>query len=647
MSSNRLFRLYSLCFAIVILCMTLLSIVIPITAQEGGFATNTPVGQDDAVANTSSVPMFATNTPEGMTPDDMTDTEVTVLSGPTDFLFNYALRFWLEADFVELVFEQIESLEAGDEDHQLAVNLLLYEMATRFPNAPTDSTQRIRMINAMLNAPVVGALDMRSIVYPFFQNAIDAHAADFIFEAEGFEFAMTPTNLDGTGNIDRLVHVTYEQNGVVLYEEYLLATANTSSSYTLLQPTYDLPAAPHGEVTSVQMEYLSDVNNDTLDELVLRVDDGQVSDRLYIIQHRNGRAVDLVDPARELRVGLLIDWAVTEEMVRAPELVVLEFQSLSEYPDWICNSEIEYTWRFERNLYRRFVDLNENFTPIDSLGCTLRNSDLFSLPPAEAIAEVESALLNYGFDAPSANRALMTLSMLYVLTGRLDDARNTAQSIFTIGDGNSWESQQATALITATNASGNTALDICEALASASEFPACDMNAVLGRLLGALELSTGDDLISQLEATGLPVLESTVVSEIGRADRIAVQFALTDTEWWGFYDGRDGTYHVEPIAAPFGFEETGFPEAQLDVPQSAYDALMVENNPGRVLTAINNILRDNPSDLPLRPSALYLQALAYEFSGDRNSARAIYYAIWETYPASVWGEMASAHLELR
>ena len=56
-------------------------------------------------------------------------------------------------------------------------------------------------------------------------------------------------------------------------------------------------------------------------------------------------------------------------------------------------------------------------------------------------------------------------------------------------------------------------------------------------------------------------------------------------------------------------------------PQNAVDALLIEGNPARVLTIINNLVIENPNT-PLSPSALYIQALAHEFSGDRERARA-------------------------
>ena len=652
---------------LLLISIFIMSIALPIQAQDGSFATNTPVGSvntseeenaeppifttntpvgssemSDEVTETTPL-IFATNTPIGAMPD--ASSEIMTQTGPQDLLFNYGMRVWFEADFVELVFEQIQKLDDEDEDTELAINLLLYELENRFPSAPINPEQRLQLITAMINTPA-GSLDMRQILRPFIQTAIDNNLGNSTFEAEGFTFDLTPANLDGLGETDRVVRVSYERDGTLFYDEYLIATANNQGSFTILPTTYDIPAVPFGDIESVSIEYLQDVNRDSLDELVLRVDDGNVSDRFYIIEYRNGRAVDLVDPSLELRVGEVVNWNLLSEGRAVPELTVLESRANSDYPDWQCNSQIEYTWRYERNLYRRFQDLNARYNQVDSMGCTLADANLFSLPVPEAIGVVESALLDYGFDAPSGNRALMTLSMLYVIAGRLDDARNTASSIITVDDETTWEARQANALIQATNASGNTALDICEALVMASEFPACDINAVLGSLLDVLNLDTDVDLETQLNDLGLPVLETVVVSEVGRADRIAVSFGLAGTDWWGFYDGRDGLYRVEPIDAPITFIEVIEPQAMLMTPQNAVDALLIEGNPARVLTIINNLVIENPNT-PLSPSALYIQALAHEFSGDRERARAIYYQIWDTYPDTIWGEIASPHLELR
>ncbi|MGB7337655.1 MAG: hypothetical protein WBC91_02100 [Phototrophicaceae bacterium] len=629
-------------FLIMALTITL---VIPINAQGGMFATNTPEGASntDDISTTdaaSAAPaIFATNTPEGMV---NTTSDISTPEAP---LFNYGMRFWLESDFVALVSEQVQSLQVGDTDAQLASNILLYEMEQRFPAAPRDAIQREALIAAMLNAPI-GALDMRQIVRPFVQNAINANASNTMIEINGFTITLTPANLDGLGALDRVVNVLYQDDAGIRYEEYLLATANESGSFTLLNTNYDLPAVPFDGIEAVSIEHLRDVNADSLDELVLRVKDGVVSDRLFILEYRNGNAVDLVDPALELRVGAIVNWVVDLGNTIPPDLTVLEYQAVSAYPNWQCANQIEYTWQFERNLYRRTQDLNARLSNVDSLGCTLANADLFSLPTSDAITIIETALLGYGFDAPSANRALMTLAMMYTLSGRLDDARNTAQSVITAGDDTTWESQQANALLRALSISGNTALDICEALAIANEFPACDVNAVIGTYLDFVDLTTDSDLETQLNAVGLPVLESVEVSEIGRATRTVLTFNLFDSGWWGFLDAGNGTYRFEPAEAPAGFAESIFPVPLTSAPTSAIDALLVDNDPARVLAILDNTLRENP-DVPLAPSAVYLQALASEFTGDRDSARSNYYAIWEMYPEQIWGQISATHLELR
>ncbi len=649
MQQHGIHRLYLFLSIVLLLIASLIALVIPIHAQDGLFATNTPEGESPVEESSpESIPtsqnsgpvLFATNTPAGGISSSAS--EVTISTAPQAPLFNYGMRFWVEADFVDMVLAQVARLEAGDEDAQLAVNILLYEMSERFPSSPTDPEQRRQLINAMINAPV-GSLDMRTIMRPFIQNTIDANPGEFLMEADGFQIVLSAANLDGTGATDSVVNVRYEADGVVRYDEYLMAVANDTGSYTLLQEGYDLAAAPYGGINSVTIEFLQDVNADSLDELVLRVDDGLANDRLFILQHRSGRAVDLIDPERQLRVGEIINWSFDTANTA---LTIFEYEPISDYPDWQCFNQIEYTWQYERNLYRRSQDLNARFTPVDSMGCALSAADLFSMPSAEAITTIEAALLEYGFEDPSANRALMSLASFYVLTGRLDDARNTAQSIITVDDDSTWEAQQANALINASNAAGNTALDICEAVAMASEFPACDMSTVIGTFLNVVSLSTDMPVEEQLNNVGLPVLELVEVSEIGRANRTVISFQYFDSGWWGFYDNGDGFYAYEETQAPAGFGEASFPLPQAQTPQTAIDALLIDNDPGRALAILENTAAANPN-VPLEPGALYMQALAYEFTGDRESARANYYEIWDTYLSSVWGAISAPHLELR
>jgi hypothetical protein len=635
MQQNSIHRFFALCLMCLLVMLLLTSILIPIIAQDAVFATNTPAG-------TAAESLFATNTAPAVLP---TGTPL----GPSALLFNYGLRIWLEADLVDLAFQQVIMIEEGDKDAQNALNLTLYELEFRFPGAPRRIEQRRNLIAALMNAPV-GVLDMRSVVRPFIEDAINAEAGSMSFNVEGFDISLSPANLNNRGELDRVVHIRFERDGSLLYDEFLLAITNEDSSLSFLPTNYDLFAAPFAHIQSVELDRIADVNDDSLDELVLRVDDGQTSQRLMIIGQRNGQATDLVISGEEIRLGELVSWPVGDATNGIPQLRVLTFRADSAYPDWPCLSQIEYIWSYDRNLYRRSEELNARFKHVNSLGCTMLEAEpLFALTPEEAIAKVENTLLLYGFNSEGSSRALLSLSMLYVLTGRLTDAQNTAQSVIPADNPESWETRQATALLRATGSAGNTALDICQAMAQAvrsGESSACDMNSVLGRYLASLTLRSDQDLIEQLDSFGLPVLEHVTVKEAGRADRIVVSFLLADTDWWGFYEKRDGTYGAEPANAPAGFAEAIFPVAQVQAPQAAYNAFFVDNNPSHVLNILDNVEQNNP-DLPFTPDALLMRALSYEITGSREEARTLYYEIWQRYPDSIWGLVASQHLEQR
>ncbi|MEL7436224.1 MAG: hypothetical protein AAFN11_19950, partial [Chloroflexota bacterium] len=240
-------RVYQFGFVVgtVVLCIMLLGAVIPSAAQGGAFATNTPVGNTGDDADATVAPMiFATNTPAGGIASTPVPTMIPTQAGPESVLFNYALRFWLEEDLVNVLFDQVNALTAEEEDAQLAVNILLYELERRFPGAPTDPEQRAQLIEAVINAPV-GTLDMRTIVEPFVQNAINMNPDAGTIEANGFQITLTPVNLDGANGTDRLVQIRYvDDEDVVRYDEYRLATATENNTFALLPTTYDIPAVP-------------------------------------------------------------------------------------------------------------------------------------------------------------------------------------------------------------------------------------------------------------------------------------------------------------------------------------------------------------------------------------------------------------------
>src|SRR5688500_16651584 len=183
-------------------CLILIGLAFPLTAQEGAIATNTPSG--------GSGSLFATNTPMAVAPTDAPP-------GPEADLFNYSLRSWDEADFLDLAYRQIAMLE--DTDSQMALSMTLYEMNLRFPDAPTSLEERRRLVSAMLAAPV-GTVDMRSAVRPLIEEAINQSPDSLVLTADGFEINLSPANLDNRGGLDRVAHVIYQTEGLTRYEEY-------------------------------------------------------------------------------------------------------------------------------------------------------------------------------------------------------------------------------------------------------------------------------------------------------------------------------------------------------------------------------------------------------------------------------------------
>jgi hypothetical protein len=173
----------------VLFVLLLIGLALPMNAQEGSFPTNTPSGGS----------LFATNTPMPVAPTDAP-------LGPEAPLFNYSLRSWDEAAFLDLAYRQIATL--GDSDSQIALSLTLYEMNLRFPDAPSDMEERRELVAAMLAAPV-GTIDMRSTVRPLIAEAINLSPDSLSLTADGFEINLSPANLDNRGGLDRVAHVLY------------------------------------------------------------------------------------------------------------------------------------------------------------------------------------------------------------------------------------------------------------------------------------------------------------------------------------------------------------------------------------------------------------------------------------------------------
>jgi hypothetical protein len=413
-----------------------------------------------------------------------------------------------------------------------------------------------------------------------------------------------------------------------------------------LPTNYAAPVAPYGNIRSISLQRVEDVNQDTLHEMVLVVDDGNVSPRWWIIGARGDRAVDLVEAGQQIRVGEVLSWQAPAEG-QLPILRVNEYRAESVAPDWICTSQMLVRWEYSANYYRRIVALNVDFVPQDSLGCTLWQAEpLFEQDPAEASQVVENAIIEYTLDAPSAERALITLGVLYALEGRFEEARAATQAALDRSAAESWGAAQAQALLDALANPLTSRWQLCAALTSAGDAPPCDVAAVLGRELQLTEFKTDLDLVEQLTVLGLPVTESVLVQEIGKLDRLVVSFDLPNAGWWAFAAQRDGTYQVEAATPPAGVTSVS-PTAPLDaVPPGAYEALLRDDSPSNVLNILETTQRATP-DVALSPAARYLQALAYDLSSNRTAARRAYYTLWAEFPRNLWGQLAREHLERR
>jgi len=366
---------------------------------------------------------------------------------------------------------------------------------------------------------------------------------------------------------------------------------------------------------------------------------------MSIFGWRSDTVDNLVEPGQELRFGELVSWP--EGTTGEPADIIINLYRV-ESLEWDCISEIEQGWMYTNNFFRPFqTNLNSVYVNQDSLACRLYEAEpLFSIEPGEAVALIEEALDDFPTDGPGRERARMILAMFYALDGRPFSALDLVSELQVDARPGSWLANQTDAFMRTIGLSSATPLDICEELIIAGDYPACNIDGVLERLFADQSLSTGEPLLDQLEAMGLPVLESMQVTEVGRRDRIAVNFARAGTSWWAFVPLPDGFYEAGIFETPEGFGEAVFPLGLLDAPQSAYDALLLFDDATGALSVLENTVFNNP-DRALSPAARYLQALSYDLLADRTRARDAYYQLWADYTSSVWGQLAGAHLERR
>lgn len=627
-----------------ILCMiSLLSLTLPLSAQDSAFATNTPVrgfttNTPESIQPMATAPMIATNTLEpSPTP-----------IGPAAGLSNYALRLWLERDMLNLLMDQIAIIDADDIDSQRAIQLIQYELEFRFPGAPRNIEDRGKLVHAMINAPL-STVDMQSVVRPYIENAINN---DLIEDGqfEGFTIEIMPANLDAGNVDDAVIHILYPDPLIdaVRYEDYVFALGDTEGMYRFTPTGFNPPIVPYNGIQSITLDRLADVNDDGVDELALIVDDGDLNKQLYILGYRGGNTVDLTRAGETLRFGELVDWNTREDEDNdAPPIVTKLYQLASE--KWSCISELEVTWQYQGNFYRPTVAFNENFDNQTSFECTMAEAEpLFAMTAISASQLITNELIQYGSLVNRTDRAVMTLAMLYALDGQVDLARETAIAAQSVDpEVDSWVGLQSELFLEMIREPQNTAFDICVALSEADhgEVGACDVQSLLGRVFDEATFADDIPIVSQLEQIGLTVDETIVISDVGRAERTAVYFGFKSGGWWAFL-ANNGAYTASQIPIPAGFEEIVTERNFINVPQTVYAALLSDNDPAGVLNIIETIRVANPN-LPFSEGFRFIETLSNDVLGNREVARIGYYNVWDAFPESIWGQLASRHIELR
>jgi|FLYN01.1.fsa_nt_gi hypothetical protein len=592
--------------------------LMPITAQEPiVFATNTPRAQQ------MSAPIL---TPEP----------------PLD---RYALRLWLERDLLAVLLDQVQRLTPGDVEREQAIRLLQYELEWRFPGAPHNSVQREQLLQAMLAAPRA-SVDMRRVVRASIADWLNRLRPSFSsaasFEQAGFLIEITPANLDGVAPLDAMLHTRYPaaESAETIYEDYVLAQVDPAGSYHILNATPAFPAAPLGDIQSIRLERIGNVNEDGLDELAVSVQTGDVNQYMEIYGWRNGQIVSLVEPGQALAFGEIVNWPRNSTTITVSQYRV-------ESPAWGCLGEVPVEWRWSNNFFRPTID-PDGYTFVGSIACLLYGAEpFFEMPPQEAINTIQSILsVSTGEEEAAAQRAAMIVAMLNYMGGRDGVALETVRELLANAEPGSWLEQQAQAFLAAAEQPDATPVQVCAALQAASEHGACDVDQLLTRLFVEQPLRRDQPIEAQLAEMGISVLDMLTISEVGRFNREAVHFNLAGDRWWQFAPLAPDVYTAEKIAPPPGYEPASTPPPEITPPPSAYTSLLAQGDVASTLNVLNNAVLANP-DAPLSSAVRYLQALGYDLLADRAAARQAYLSLWVEDTESIWGQLAAVHLERR
>ncbi len=585
----------------------------------GGLFTST--AQED-------LPAFATNTP---VPPAL------VRVTPAAAMNRYALRPWTAAAMQDVLAVYVAQLGSGSSEAQKTVRLLQYEMQRRFPGAPRDQVARQRLLNLMLAAPP-GSVDMRALLRPSVETLLNQRGvtasglADF--QANGFSVEVTPADFDGQDPLDALLHVRYGTR----YEEYLPAVASETGQWQVAR-LGSLPAVPLGDLQALDLVGLDDYNGDGLDDLVLSLDTGDVNRELRVFGWRGGGLADLVQPGTAIRYGGALDWTPGDALNVQVDRV--------EDPLWRCMGVQDVTWEWRGNLFRATPDPS-GFYFDNTANCLFYGAEpLFAMPVNDALQSIREIMAYVPDDADFAGqRARVMQVMLTAFRGDTGSALALAMQLQTQAEAGSWLEQQAGALVSGLQQPDIHPLEICAALVALSPDGGCNVDDALGRILEEEPLRRDTPIAEQLAELGIHVQAQTKVSQVGMADREIVRFDMAGQHWWAFAPLDREFYRAEKTDPVPSMMPASAPLPVAVVPPNVYDALLVDNDPSAVLTALDNLLRENPQ-AAVSPELRYMQALSLDLLGDRSRARQAYFELWQGEALSIWGQLAAAHLEQR
>ena len=589
------------------------------------------------ISTAQESPVFVTNTPPAPDPLD--------LGVPIYALDRYALRLWQENDLIDVLASQLERLIAGENISTRAIQMVQYELEHRYPSAPHDMGQRERLLNLMLSAQN-SEIDMRSIARPYLVAQINESEllAGASIDLGSFSVNTQAINLDGDELVDLYVNIDFAigdgETTQIIYEDHLLLQG-TEDGFVLPSLPNDLPAAPFRDIISVNLWQVDDLNGDGRDEIGLIVDRGGLNKEVMIYGWRTDAVINLIEPNQGLFFGDTIG------ISGDPSVITVDFLQ-NESSQWTCNSSTELQWTWRSNFFRPNETLNVIFNDNPTVGCSLyRAEPIFAQPPSDAIQQVVTILAQgAGLNEAGWDRGNIALAMLFLLEGDVEGAGLQIDLMEPLAENNDWLNGQVLTFRSALDADEVIPVQVCASLLFDNDDGACDVDQVLTQLFAENEILRSEELIPQLEALNLPVLEVVETSQIGMVDRQVVNFNLFGASWWAFAPTEPELLIPEISIAPVGFEDAVFPIGFIQPSQAAYDGLFINDNPAGTLSVLDNLMLANP-DIPLSPEARFLQALCYDLQADRQNAHLAYFSLWRDLPDNQWGILAGAHLEQR